>query len=79
VKTATENTSSNSSTNASCNFSDNNDMLAALKAKMEKSKNNLNFEYKMPHNLRAFFDCSHHFIIISLKKNEFLTLILKSV
>jgi hypothetical protein len=29
--------------------------------------------------LRAFFDCSHHFIIISLKKNEFLTLILKSV
>ena len=39
VKTATENTSSNSSTNApAATLGDNNDMLAALKAKMEKSE-----------------------------------------
>ena len=39
VKAATENTSSNSSTNApAATLGDNNDMLAALKAKMEKSE-----------------------------------------
>jgi small subunit ribosomal protein S1 len=41
VKAATENTSSNSSTNApAATLGDNNDVLAALKAKMEKQKNN---------------------------------------
>lgn len=39
VKTATENTSSNASTNApAATLGDNNDVLAALKAKMEKSE-----------------------------------------
>lgn len=39
VKTATENTSSNSSTNApAATLGDNNDVLAALKAKMEKTE-----------------------------------------
>jgi small subunit ribosomal protein S1 len=39
VKTATENTSSNASTNApAATLGDNNDMLAALKAKMEKQR-----------------------------------------
>jgi small subunit ribosomal protein S1 len=44
VKAATENTSSNSSTNApAATLGDNNDVLAALKAKMEKQKNNFSF------------------------------------
>jgi small subunit ribosomal protein S1 len=41
VKAVTENTSSNSSTNApAATLGDNNDVLAALKAKMEKTEKN---------------------------------------
>jgi hypothetical protein len=56
MKAATENTSSFIYKCTSCNFRDNNDVLAALKAKMEKrEKIILIILYKSHRDVRLFF------------------------